>query len=119
MTTRDFQNAALARGDQTWGQGNTPEESWDGFTAGPWQHEIDVRDFIIRNVTPYTGDHAFLASASKATKALWARVMELRKAEFEKGGVLDADTKVPSDLMSHDAGYIDSEIGRASCRERV
>ena len=110
MTTRDFQNAALARGEQTWGQGNTPEESWDGFTAGPWQHEIDVRDFIIRNVTPYTGDHAFLASASKATKALWARVMELRKAEFEKGGVLDADTKVPSDLMSHDAGYIDSAL---------
>jgi len=108
MTTRDFQNAALARGEQTWGKGNTPEVSWEGFTPGPWQHEIDVRDFITRNVTPYEGDHAFLAGASKVTKALWARVLELRKAEFEKGGVLDADTSVPSDLLSHDAGYIDS-----------
>ena len=110
MTRQDSDTAALGGGAQAWGAGNTPETSWADFVAGPWQHEIDVRDFIQRNFTPYTGDHTFLSAVADDTKALWEQVMELRKQEFENGGVLDADTRIPSDLLSHDAGYIDRDL---------
>ena len=110
MSGQNHDSAVRADLEPTWGKGNTPETSWAGFAPGPWQHEVDVRDFIQRNVTPYTGDHSFLAVASETTKALWSRVMELRKEEHEKGGVLDADTSVPSDLLAHDAGYIDPSL---------
>lgn len=95
---------------QSWGKGNAPETSWAGFVAGPWQSEIDVRDFILRNYTPYEGNSAFLAGPDAVTAALWQRVTELQKQERDKGGVLDADTSVPSDLLAHEAGYIDSAL---------
>lgn len=95
---------------QSWGKGNAPETSWAGFVAGPWQGEIDVRDFILRNYTPYEGNSAFLAGPDAVTAALWQRVTELQKQERDKGGVLDADTSVPSDLLAHEAGYIDSAL---------
>ncbi len=103
-------SAVKSETTQSWGKGNAPETSWAGFVAGPWQGEIDVRDFILRNYTPYEGNSAFLAGPDAVTTALWQRVAELQKQERDKGGVLDADTSVPSDLLAHDAGYIDSAL---------
>ena len=86
-------------------------EQWEGFTPGKWSDgEINVRDFIQRNYTPYDGDESFLAGPTDATKKLWDEVMELAKKEREAGGVLDMDTKVVSSLVSHGAGYIDQPL---------
>ena len=82
-------------------------DSWNGFVPGKWQKEVEVRDFIQRNYTPYEGDDAFLADPTQDTKDLWAMVMDLTKKEREAGGVLDMDTKVVSTLTSHEAGYLD------------
>ena len=75
-------------------------EQWEGFVPGKWTSEIDVRDFIQKNYTPYDGDESFLADATDATKKLWSEVMDLAKKEREAGGVLDMDTKVVSSLVS-------------------
>ena len=83
---------------------------WKDFKEGKWCTEIDVRDFIQNNYTEYTGDDSFLKNATNATTQLWAEISELNKQEREKGGVLDADTKIISTLTSHDAGYIDKSI---------
>ena len=86
-------------------------KGWEGFNPGKWSNdEINVRDFIQKNYTPYEGDDAFLAPATDATKKLWEMVMELSKKERENGGVLDADTSVVSTLTSHAPGYIDKEL---------
>jgi len=85
-------------------------EQWEGFVPGKWTSEIDVRDFIQKNYTPYDGDESFLADATDATKKLWSEVMDLAKKEREAGGVLDMDTKVVSSLVSHGAGYIDQPL---------
>ena len=85
-------------------------EQWEGFVPGKWTSEIDVRDFIQKNYTPYDGDESFLADATDATKTLWSEVMDLAKKEREAGGVLDMDTKVVSSLVSHGAGYIDQPL---------
>ncbi len=85
-------------------------EQWEGFVPGKWTSEIDVRDFIQKNYTPYDGDESFLADATDATKTLWNEVMDLAKKEREAGGVLDMDTKVVSSLVSHGAGYIDQPL---------
>ncbi len=83
-------------------------EAWRGFETGKWSNgEIDVRDFIQHNYTPYEGDGAFLAPATEATKKLWEQVLELSKAERERGGVYDADTDIISRVNSHKAGYFD------------
>ncbi len=82
---------------------------WQGFTGGIWEDEINVRDFIQRNYTPYEGDEAFLAGPTKATCELWDQVLELSKKEREAGGVLDMDTKVVSTITSHGAGYLDKD----------
>ncbi|MGQ9372177.1 formate acetyltransferase, partial [Azospirillum sp. A39] len=83
---------------------------WRGFAPGPWRHEVNVRDFIVRNVTPYAGDAAFLGHATGRTKVLWAKVSELLKKErAAKGGVLDADTETVSSITAHGPGYIDRE----------
>ena len=87
-------------------------EAWDGFVGGDWQRQIDVRDFIQRNYTPYDGDESFLAEATGATNALWSEVMGLFQEEREHGGVLDMDTKVVSTITSHPAGYIDQPLER-------
>ena len=86
-------------------------EQWNGFAKGDWQDEINVRDFIQRNYTPYEGDDSFLASPTPKTKKLWDEVLELYKKEHDsEGGVLDIDTKTISTVSAHDAGYIDKDL---------
>ena len=86
-------------------------KQWNGFNLGDWQDEINVRDFIQKNYTPYEGDSSFLANATEKTKKLWDEVLELYKKEHDsKGGVLDIDTKTVSTVSSHEAGYIDKDL---------
>ncbi len=86
-------------------------EQWNGFEKGDWQSEINVRDFIQRNYTPYEGDSTFLSGPTEKTKKLWDEVLELYKKEkASKGGVLDIDTKTISNVNSHEAGYIDKNL---------
>ena len=86
------------------------KRAWRGFVTGVWSGgDIDVRDFIQRNYTPYEGDGAFLAPATEATKTLWAQVCELSRKERERGGVYDADTATVSRVNSHKAGYFNRE----------
>ncbi|WP_313581729.1 formate C-acetyltransferase [Lacrimispora sp.] len=82
---------------------------WRAFTGGVWEREINVRDFIQKNYTPYDGDDSFLAGPTTATNALWAQVMDLSKQEREAGGVLDMDTKNISTITSHGPGYLDKD----------
>ena len=86
---------------------NMNSEAWNGFEAGQWQRDINTRDFIQHNYTPYEGDEEFLAGPTQNTKDLWDMVMDLSKKEREAGGVLDMDTKVVSTLTSHGPGYLD------------
>ena len=86
-------------------------EEWKDFEPGDWQREINVRDFIQRNYTPYEGDSSFLKGTTEKTKKLWNEVLELYKKEHEaEGGVLDIDTKTISTVSSHEAGYIDKDL---------
>ena len=85
------------------------QEAWEGFEGGNWQKEIDVRDFIQKNYTPYEGDESFLAGPTERTVKLWDDVMALLLKEREQGGVLDMDTKVVTGILSHPAGYIDAD----------
>ncbi len=86
-------------------------EQWNKFKPGDWQHEINVRDFIQNNYTPYEGDSSFLKGTTEKTKKLWDEVLELYKKEKEaKGGVLDIDTKTVSTVAAHEAGYIDKDL---------
>lgn len=86
-------------------------KQWDGFTKHiDWTDEINVRDFIQANYTPYYGDSSFLAQPTENTKKLWDKVMDLFKKEREKGGVLDADTSTPSSVNAFEAGYIDKDL---------
>lgn len=82
---------------------------WRAFTGGVWEREINVRDFIQKNYTPYDGDDSFLAGPTTATNALWTQVMDLSKQEREAGGVLDMDTKTISTISSHGPGYLDKD----------
>ncbi|MBT2684060.1 formate C-acetyltransferase [Bacillus sp. ISL-37] len=82
-------------------------EQWKGFKNGAWQEDINVRDFILKNFSEYTGDSSFLEGATKETLQLWQQVMELTKQERDNGGVLDMDTKVVSTITSHGPGYLD------------
>ena len=86
-------------------------EQWNKFQPGNWQKEINVRDFIQRNYTPYEGDSSFLKGTTEKTQKLWNEVLELYKKEKEsKGGVLDIDTKTVSTVAAHEAGYIDKDL---------
>ena len=86
-------------------------EQWKGFKKGDWKDEINVRDFIQHNYTPYEGDSSFLTKPTEKTKKLWDEVLELYKKEHDsKGGVLDIDTKTPSTITAHAAGYIDKDL---------
>lgn len=86
-------------------------EQWNKFQPGDWQKEINVRDFIQKNYTPYEGDSSFLKGTTEKTQKLWDEVLELYKKEKEsKGGVLDIDTKTVSTVAAHDAGYIDKNL---------
>ena len=82
---------------------------WKGFTEGAWQHEINVRDFIQKNYTPYYGDGSFLGGATERTKDLLSQFRELQKKEQEKGGVLDVDATTVSSLCNYQPGYLDRE----------
>ena len=84
-------------------------EEWTGFNGGIWQQEVNVRDFIQKNYTPYDGDDSFLVGPTKATTDLWDQVMDLAKQEREAGGVLDMDTKVVTGIATHGAGYLNKE----------
>jgi len=92
-----------------WGAGNTAEKSWRSFKEGAWTNEVNLRDFIVRNYSEYTGDDSFLTGATDATNKLWKQVQELMTEERKKG-ILDVDTKVVASLTSHKAGYIDSKL---------
>ena len=86
-------------------------EQWQGFVPGKWsEDEVNVRDFIQRNYTPYEGDGAFLAGPTEATQKLWKEILELSEKERKAGGVLKADTAIVSTLTSHEAGYIDKKL---------
>ncbi|MBE5889852.1 MAG: formate C-acetyltransferase [Lachnospiraceae bacterium] len=85
-------------------------EQWDGFEGRLWKEEINVRDFIQNNYTPYDGDEKFLAPATEATDKLWGALQKLQKEERAKGGVLDMDTDIVSSLTSHGPGYIDESL---------
>ncbi|MEG4008367.1 formate C-acetyltransferase [Microcoleus sp. Pol11C1] len=82
---------------------------WHGFTEGNWTKEVNVRDFIQKNYTPYEGNAEFLTAPTEKTQQLWQKVLELMKQEREKG-VLDVDTKVPTSITAHAAGYIDRDL---------
>jgi formate C-acetyltransferase len=86
-------------------------DCWKGFQHGAWFDSIDVRDFIVRNVTPYTGDEDFLAGPSPRTKAVWAKLQPYF-ADERKKGVLAVDAQSPSTMLAHKAGYIhrDNEV---------
>lgn len=83
---------------------------WEGFKGKIWKEEINTRDFIQNNYTPYDGNESFLAGPTEATDKLWGKLQELQKEERAKGGVLDMDTDIVSSLTSHGAGYISEEL---------
>jgi len=85
-------------------------EQWLGFEGRLWKEEINTRDFIQKNYTPYYGDASFLAGPTEATDKLWAELQKLQKEERAKGGVLDVDTKIVATLTSHEAGYINEKM---------
>ena len=80
---------------------------WRGFKPNKWNQEINVRDFIQQNYTPYEGDESFLVGPTDATNTLWGKLKELQKQERAKGGVLDMETNVVSSLTAYGPGYID------------
>ena len=84
--------------------------AWNGFKTGNWNKEIDVRNFIQLNYTPYEGDASFLAGESERTKKLWDEVAELCKKEIENGGTLDVDTKTITAIDAYKPGYIDKDL---------
>ena len=86
------------------------KEQWQGFEGRLWKEEINVRDFIQNNYTPYEGDSSFLADPTEATNQLWGKLQELQKEERAKGGVLDMETEVVSSLTAYGPGYLDKDL---------
>jgi len=85
-------------------------KAWNDFKTGKWDKEINVRDFIQLNYTPYEGNDSFLASATEGTKKLWDEVSQLMKKERDNGGTLDVDTKTISGIDAYAPGYIDKNL---------
>ncbi|MGI6452384.1 MAG: formate C-acetyltransferase [Syntrophomonadaceae bacterium] len=85
-------------------------KAWHGFKPGRWMYDIDVRDFIQKNYSPYDGDDSFLAGPTEKTRKLWDKCQRLLRAEFEKGGVLSVDPQTPLTINSHPPGYIEKEL---------
>lgn len=85
-------------------------KEWEGFAGRKWKQQIDVRQFIQDNYTPYDGDESFLADATEATDKLWGALQKLQKEERAKGGVLDMDTDIVTSITSHKPGYIDESL---------
>ena len=88
----------------------TENVAWRGFKGVKWMDDVDVRDFIQNNYTPYDGDESFLTEPTEATDKLWGRVQELQKEERARGGVLDCETEVVSSLTAYGPGYIDEKL---------
>ena len=86
------------------------KDPWRGFAGGDWQKEVNTRDFIMKNITPYTGNDEFLEGPTEATKELWKQVMDLTKQEREAGGVLDLDSTIVSTITSHGPGYLNKDL---------
>lgn len=84
--------------------------AWAGFVAGDWQENVNVRDFIQKNYTPYEGDDSFLAGPTEATTKLWETVMEGIKVENRTHAPLDFDEHTPSTITSHAPGYINKDL---------
>ncbi|VIB42812.1 pyruvate formate-lyase [Clostridioides difficile] len=84
--------------------------AWQGFKTGRWTKEINVREFIQLNYSPYEGNDSFLAGATENTKKLWDEAMVLFKKERENGGTLDVDTKTVSGIAAYAPGYLDKEL---------
>ena len=80
------------------------------FNTGIWDKEINVRDFIQRNYTPYYGDESFLCGPTERTKTLWEKLAAMMKIERERKGVYDIDSKTISTITSHAPGYIDRDL---------
>lgn len=89
---------------------NTEKAAWEGFNGRLWRSEINVRDFIQTNYTPYEGAAEFLAEPTEATNKLWGKLQELQKQERENGGVLDMEADVVSAANAYGAGYIDESL---------
>lgn len=89
------------------------QKAWEGFAAGEWQTEVNVRDFIQKNYTPYEGDESFLAEVTPATSKLWADVMEMIKVENKTHEPYDIDCDTPSTITSHAPGYIDKSLEKS------
>ena len=89
---------------------NEQVKAWEGFKKSSWTKEIDVRNFIQSNYTPYLGDDSFLEGPTEKTTKLWEKVSKLMEEETNNGGVLDADTKIISSITSHECGYIDKDL---------
>ena len=85
-------------------------EQWEGFKGRIWKDEVNVRDFIQHNYTPYDGDESFLEGPTEATDKLWGALQQLQKEERAKGGVLDCETEVVSGLTAYGPGYISEEL---------
>ncbi len=85
-------------------------EEWSGFKANHWQDDVNVRDFIQKNYTPYDGDESFLAGPADSTDKLWGRVQELQAQERANNGVLDCETEIVSGLTAYGPGYIDEDL---------
>ena len=83
-------------------------ESWAGFKGELWKKEVNVRDFIQNNYTPYTGDDSFLKPSSEKTRKVWNKLTEMFKVEREKG-VYDTETKLPQSITTYGPGYIDKD----------
>src|SRR6478752_2580594 len=111
---RECQKLTIQAGRSTMKAGAAPKKEadagdcWKGFQHGAWLDSIDVRDFIVRNVTPYTSDEDFLAGPSPRTKAVWAKLQPYF-ADERKKGVLAVDAQSPSTMLAHKAGYIDRD----------
>ncbi|MBW8192406.1 formate C-acetyltransferase [Neiella marina] len=91
-------------------QTETFATAWEGFLPGDWKNEVNVRDFIQKNYSPYEGDESFLAGATEATTQLWDKVMEGIKQENSTHAPVDFDTDLPATITSHDAGYINKDL---------
>ncbi len=85
-------------------------KEWDGFEGKIWKEEINTRDFIQKNYTPYEGDESFLAGPTDATNQLWGELQKLQKEERANNGVLDMETEVVSSLTAYGPGYIKEEL---------
>lgn len=85
-------------------------KEWDGFEGKIWKEEINTRDFIQKNYTPYDGDESFLAGPTDATNQLWGELQKLQKEERANNGVLDMETEVVSSLTAYGPGYIKEEL---------